>query len=91
MKTICVVDLIQEITIAQINHNSKIDWIELNETSQKLLFRDKKMRYEYWWKRNISNLLKEKLTPQIVPCRHCERKEAVTPTEGIFRAMGDSK
>lgn len=44
MKTICVVDLIQGITIAQINHNSKIDWIELNETSQKLLFRDKKMR-----------------------------------------------
>lgn len=44
MKTICVVDLIQEITIAQIHHNSKIDWIELNETSQKLLFRDKKMR-----------------------------------------------
>lgn len=44
MKTICVVDLIQETTIAQIHHNSKIDWIELNETSQKLLFRDKKMR-----------------------------------------------
>lgn len=46
MKTICVVDLVQEITIAQINHNSKIDWIELNETSQKLLFRDKKMRQD---------------------------------------------
>lgn len=46
MKTICVVDLVQEITIAQINHNSKIDWIELSETSQKLLFRDKKMRQD---------------------------------------------
>lgn len=44
MKTICVVDLIQETTNAQIHHNSKIDWIELNETSRKLLFRDKKMR-----------------------------------------------
>lgn len=47
MKTICVVDLIQETTIAQIQHNSKVDWIELNETSQKLLFRDKKMRYVF--------------------------------------------
>lgn len=45
MKTICVVDLIQEATITHVHHNSKIDWIELNETSQKLLFRDKKMRY----------------------------------------------
>lgn len=45
MKTICVVDLIQDTMILQINHNSKIDWIELNETSQKLLFRDKKLRY----------------------------------------------
>ncbi|XP_031636976.1 intraflagellar transport protein 172 homolog isoform X2 [Contarinia nasturtii] len=44
MKTICVVDLIKETTIAQIQHNSKVDWLELNETSQKLLFRDKKMR-----------------------------------------------
>lgn len=44
MKTICVVDLIHEMTILQINHNSKIDWLELNETGQKLLFRDKKMK-----------------------------------------------
>lgn len=44
MKTICVVDLIQEATITHVHHNSKIDWLELNETSQKLLFRDKKMR-----------------------------------------------
>lgn len=44
MKTICVVDLIHAMTIAQITHNSNIDWLELNETAQKLLFRDKKMR-----------------------------------------------
>lgn len=53
MKTICVVDLIQGITIAQINHNSKIDWIELNETSQKLLFRDKKMRFAQFFIQNM--------------------------------------
>lgn len=44
MKTICVVDLIHQLTIAQITHDSKIDWLELSETSQKLLYRDKKMR-----------------------------------------------
>lgn len=44
MKTICVMDLITHSTIAQINHDSKIDWIELSETAHKLLFRDKKMR-----------------------------------------------
>lgn len=61
MKTICVVDLIQEITIAQINHNSKIDWIELNETSQKLLFRDKKMRL---YLVDITNGKKQLLLPK---------------------------
>lgn len=44
MKTICVYDLITNITIAQITHNTKIDWLELNEVAVKLLFRDKKMR-----------------------------------------------
>lgn len=45
MKTICVYDLIANTTIAQITHNTKIDWLELNEVAVKLLFRDKKMRY----------------------------------------------
>lgn len=44
MKTICVVDLLNHQVIAQISHDSKIDWLELSETAQKLLFRDKKMR-----------------------------------------------
>lgn len=44
MKTICVVDLIKDITMIQINHNAKIDWLELNETGQKLLFRDKQTK-----------------------------------------------
>ncbi|XP_039285389.1 intraflagellar transport protein 172 homolog [Nilaparvata lugens] len=44
MKTISIVDLIYGMTILQISHDSKIDWLELNETGHKLLFRDKKMR-----------------------------------------------
>lgn len=44
MKTISVIDLITQTIIAQINHESKIDWLELSETAHKILFRDKKMR-----------------------------------------------
>lgn len=44
MKTISVVDLISQSVIAQISHESKIDWLELSETAHKILFRDKKMR-----------------------------------------------
>lgn len=44
LKTICVVDLISGIMLIQVNHESKIDWLEMNETAHKLLFRDKKQR-----------------------------------------------
>lgn len=43
LKTICVVDLIFQ-TQTQIANDTKIDWLELNETATKMLFRDKKMR-----------------------------------------------
>ncbi|KAL9903021.1 intraflagellar transport protein 172 homolog [Glossina fuscipes] len=43
-KTICVVDLFGQVVIGQVNHETKIDWLELSETAHKLLFRDKKMR-----------------------------------------------
>ncbi|XP_068142396.1 LOW QUALITY PROTEIN: intraflagellar transport protein 172 homolog [Drosophila tropicalis] len=43
-KTICVVDLVTRLTSGQINHETKIDWLELSETAHKLLFRDKKLR-----------------------------------------------
>lgn len=38
------VDLVYAMMILQVSHDSKIDWLELNETGHKLLFRDKKMR-----------------------------------------------
>lgn len=44
LKTICIIDLISGVPISQINHESKIDWLEMNETAHKLLFRDKKQR-----------------------------------------------
>ncbi|XP_070378558.1 intraflagellar transport protein 172 homolog [Dermacentor albipictus] len=44
LKTIFVVDLVTGMTLAQVPHDSKIDWLELNETGQKLLFRDRRQR-----------------------------------------------
>ncbi|EMP37903.1 hypothetical protein UY3_04885 [Chelonia mydas] len=45
IKTIAAVDLVGGYNIGTISHDSKIDWLELNETGHKLLFRDKKMRH----------------------------------------------
>ncbi|XP_072536228.1 intraflagellar transport protein 172 homolog isoform X2 [Salminus brasiliensis] len=44
IKTIAIVDLAQGYNLGTISHDSKIDWLELNETGRKLLFRDKKLR-----------------------------------------------
>lgn len=44
LKTIAVVDLSGGFNLGTISHDSKIDWLELNETGRKLLFRDKKLR-----------------------------------------------
>ena len=37
-------DLVPNISIAQIQHDLKVDWLELNETAKYLLFRDKKCK-----------------------------------------------
>ncbi|KAL3102659.1 hypothetical protein niasHT_029470 [Heterodera trifolii] len=39
-KTIAVVNLINGVQLAQLGHGSPIDWLELNERANKLLFRD---------------------------------------------------
>ncbi|KAM9703852.1 intraflagellar transport protein 172 homolog [Menidia menidia] len=44
IKTIAIVDLAGGFNLGTISHDSKIDWLELNETGRKLLFRDKKLR-----------------------------------------------
>lgn len=37
-------DLVTGHSLGQISHESKIDWLEMNETGRKLLFRDQKLR-----------------------------------------------
>eukprot|EP00051_Salpingoeca_urceolata_P019102 m.274557 g.274557 ORF g.274557 m.274557 type:complete len:1824 (+) comp19348_c0_seq8:278-5749(+) len=44
LKTIAVLDLAVGLSTATIDHDAKIDWLELNETARKLLFRDKRRR-----------------------------------------------
>ena len=39
-----LVDLVTGISLGQISHESKVDWLEMNETGRKILFRDKRMR-----------------------------------------------
>lgn len=43
-KTIDVFNIVQKQSEATIHHDSRIDWLELNETGRKLLFRDKRKR-----------------------------------------------
>lgn len=44
MFLLCLVDLALGYNIGTVSHDIKIDWLELNETGHKLLFRDKKLR-----------------------------------------------
>eukprot|EP01006_Ploeotia_vitrea_P031095 TRINITY_DN63406_c0_g1_i1.p1 TRINITY_DN63406_c0_g1~~TRINITY_DN63406_c0_g1_i1.p1 ORF type:complete len:1553 (+),score=958.06 TRINITY_DN63406_c0_g1_i1:271-4659(+) len=41
-QTICVQDLRSGVLVATINHDAKIDWLELNYRANRLLFRDKR-------------------------------------------------
>lgn len=36
-------DLLSGYNLGAVSHDTKIDWLELNETGHKLLFRDKKL------------------------------------------------
>lgn len=39
-QTVCITDLNNNTTLGQINHDSKVDFLELNPHGNKLLFRD---------------------------------------------------
>ncbi|KAK0069568.1 intraflagellar transport protein 172 isoform X1 [Biomphalaria pfeifferi] len=44
LKTIAIIDIISGLNVAQISHDNRVDWLELNETGHKLLFRDNKLK-----------------------------------------------
>lgn len=44
LKTISILDLVTGEPAATIEHDAKVDWLEMNETGRKLLFRDKRRR-----------------------------------------------
>lgn len=44
LKTISVTDLMSSVQLCVWSHEDRVDWIELNETGKKLLYRDKSLR-----------------------------------------------
>ena len=42
LQTIYILDLISGLNVGQINHDTKIDWLELSGKADRLLFRDKR-------------------------------------------------
>jgi intraflagellar transport protein 172 len=60
LQTISLFDLNTSTIVSQISHDSKIDYLELNANSNKLLFKDKrKQLYLY----NLTTLTKNTLLP----------------------------
>ncbi|XP_012868986.1 PREDICTED: intraflagellar transport protein 172 homolog [Dipodomys ordii] len=57
IKTIAVVDLMGGYNIGTISHESRVDWLELNETGHKLLFRDRKLRLHLYDIENCSKTM----------------------------------
>ncbi len=49
-----VLDLVTSHVLATINHDSKVDWLELNPNGTKLLFRDKVQKYLLYWYKNTN-------------------------------------
>ncbi|KRY41446.1 Intraflagellar transport protein -like protein [Trichinella spiralis] len=68
-RNIVVVDLLTKTQIANIMHDSKIDWLELNETCKFLIWRDRRARlYLYDFKKRTQvNLLNSCAFVQWVP------------------------
>lgn len=56
------VDLQYNLTVGNVSHDTKIDWLELNESGTKLLFRDKRARL-YLYDVDSSNKL-----PLVMSC-----------------------
>lgn len=74
LQTISLFDLNTSSIISQINHDSKIDYLELNANSNKLLFKDKrKQLYIY----NLVTLTKNTLLPYCTFARWVPESEVV--------------
>ena len=66
LQTISLFDLQTSSIVSQINHDSKIDYLELNANANKLLFKDKrKQLYIY----NLTTLTKSTLLPYCTFCK----------------------
>ncbi|CAH2245239.1 intraflagellar transport 172 homolog [Pelobates cultripes] len=66
MKTIAIEDLVAGCNVGSVVHDTKIDWLELNETGRKLLFRDKKLRL------NLFDIASGQKTPILNYCSYVQ-------------------
>jgi intraflagellar transport protein 172 len=74
LQTISLFDLNTSSIVSQISHDSKIDYLELNANSNKLLFKDKrKQLYIY----NITTLTKNTLLPYCTFAKWVPQSEVV--------------
>lgn len=74
LQTISLFDLNTSTIVSQISHDSKIDYLELNANSNKLLFKDKrKQLYIY----NLANMSKNTLLPYCTFARWVPLSEVV--------------
>jgi len=65
-KTIIVQDLNKNLNMAQINHENTLDFLELNSSGSKLIFRDKKKRL------TISNIYTQSKTTLLNYCSYVQ-------------------
>lgn len=64
--TIQILDLVSSVPIARIDHNIKVDWLELNARGTKLLFRDK-AKHLY-----LFDLQSQEKTPLLTYCSYVQ-------------------
>ncbi|XP_019854623.1 PREDICTED: intraflagellar transport protein 172 homolog isoform X2 [Amphimedon queenslandica] len=62
LQTISIMDLSSGVTVGSVSHDTRINWLELNETGRKLLFRDKKLKL------NLYDVESETLSPLLSYC-----------------------
>lgn len=66
MKQVRILDLTSGITVATINHETRIDWLELNTRASHLLFRDKKRQL------HLYSLAKQERTTMLHYCSYVQ-------------------
>eukprot|EP00048_Salpingoeca_helianthica_P023440 m.24360 g.24360 ORF g.24360 m.24360 type:complete len:1745 (-) comp8673_c1_seq1:35-5269(-) len=66
LRTIAIYDFVQAAQVGTIDHDARVDWMELNETGRKLLFRDRRHRL------HLYDLATQTRTPILTYCTYVQ-------------------